>query len=210
MRLLRLLVHPPVTRRLVTLTLGLVAFGVSIALIVVADLGLDPWNVLHQGVAKHTPLTLGQATIATSFAVLLVWIPLREEPGLGTIGNAIVVGLVVDLTLAILPEAERLWVRVGSLILGIVGTGIASGLYIGAGLGSGPRDGLMTGFAQFGWPIRRIRTAIEATALLSGWLLGGSVGLGTVLFAVGIGPIVHVTLPFFAIGPVDRKGPNDP
>lgn len=210
MSVLRTLVHPPVTRRLLTLTLGLVAFGVSIALIVVADLGLDPWTVFHQGMAKHTPLTLGQATIATSFAVLAVWIPLREKPGLGTIGNAIVVGLVVDLTLALLPDAERIWIRIGSLVLGIIGTGIASGLYIGAGLGSGPRDGLMTGFAQFGWPIRRIRTAIEATALLSGWLLGGSVGIGTVLFAVGIGPIVHVALPLFAIGPVDRKGPNDP
>ncbi len=200
---LQRLAPPPTARRLLFLLLGLVLFGVSIGLIVLADLGADPWTVLHQGLANHIPLSLGQTTVAVSFAVLAIWIPLREKPGLGTIGNAVIVGLMVDVTLAVLPEIDQIGLRVGSLILGIVGTGIASGLYIGAGLGAGPRDGLMTGFARFGWPIRRIRTSIEATALAVGWLLGGSVGFGTLAFALLIGPIVHVTLPRFTIATID-------
>lgn len=197
------LAPPPSTRRLILLVVGLVMFGISIGLIVLADLGADPWTVFHQGLANHIPLSLGQTTVAVSFAVLLMWIPLKEKPGLGTLGNAVVVGLMVDVTLAVLPETDRLGLRIGSLAVGIVGTGIASGLYIGAGLGPGPRDGLMTGFARFGWPIRRIRTTIEAVALLVGWLLGGSVGFGTLAFALLIGPIVHVALPRFTIANID-------
>ncbi len=203
MSALQLLAPPPTARRLIFLVIGLVLFGISIGLIVLADLGADPWTVLHQGLANHIPLTLGQTTVAVSFAVLAVWIPLREKPGLGTIGNAVIVGLMVDVTLAVLPEIDRTGLQIVSLILGIVGTGIASGLYIGAGLGPGPRDGLMTGFARFGWPIRRIRTAIEAVALVVGWLLGGSVGFGTLAFALFIGPIVHVALPRFTIATID-------
>ncbi len=203
MSALEQLAPPPTARRLSFLLIGLVLFGISIGLIVLADLGADPWTVLHQGLAKHIPLTLGQTTVAVSFAVLAIWIPLREKPGLGTIGNAVIVGLMVDVTLAVLPEIDQTGLRIGSLILGIVGTGIASGLYIGAGLGAGPRDGLMTGFARLGWPIRRIRTSIEAIALGAGWLLGGSVGFGTLAFALLIGPIVHVTLPRFTIANID-------
>ncbi len=199
----RRLAAPPTGRRLVFLIVGLILFGISIGLIVLADLGADPWTVFHQGLANHIPLTLGQTTVAVSFAVLVLWIPLKEKPGLGTIGNAIVVGLMVDLTLAVLPKIDQMGLRIGSLILGIIGTGIASGLYIGAGLGPGPRDGLMTGFSRFGWPIRRIRTSIEAVALITGWLLGGSVGFGTLAFALFIGPIVHVTLPRFTIATID-------
>lgn len=203
MSALHRLAPPPTARRLTLLFVGLVLFGISIGLIVLADLGADPWTVLHQGLANHIPLTLGQTTVAVSFAVLAIWIPLKEKPGLGTIGNAVIVGLMVDATLAVLPDIHQMWLRVGSLLLGIVGTGIASGLYIGAGLGPGPRDGLMTGFASFGWPIRRIRTSIEATALAIGWLLGGSVGFGTLAFALLIGPIVHVALPRFTIASID-------
>ena len=196
---LRALVPSPIRRRLILLSVGLTLFGISIAFIVVANLGADPWTVFHQGLAAQLPLTLGTATVVVSFAVLLLWVPLKQRPGLGTIGNAIVVGLVADLTLAVLPDFERLGPRVASLVAGVVGLGVASGLYIGAGLGPGPRDGLMTGFAEFGWPIRWIRTGIEASVLVLGWLLGGNVGWGTLFFALSIGPIVHLTLPVFAL-----------
>lgn len=199
------LVEAPVVRRLVSLAFGLWLFGLGVALIVAADLGADPWTVLHEGISLHTPLSLGSATVAVSFVVLLFWIPLRQRVGIGTVGNAVAVGLVMDLVLYLLPDIEQLALRVLSLLLGVVVVGIASGFYIGAGLGPGPRDGLMTGLARFGWPVRRIRTLIELSALLIGVLFGGTVGIGTVVFAVGIGPIVHVTLPLLAIPPSETS-----
>lgn len=195
----QLAVPPPVPKRLANLGFGLAAFGVGVACIVRADLGVDPWTVLAEGVALHSPLSLGVATVCISFVVLLIWIPLRQRPGLGTLGNAVVVGLVVDVVLAMVPELETMVLRVLALLVGVVIVGIGSGFYIGAALGPGPRDGLMTGFAQYGWPIRRVRTSVEAAALALGWSLGGTVGVGTLFFAVAIGPVVQVTLPMFAL-----------
>jgi uncharacterized membrane protein YczE len=204
---LRLAVPRPAVRRLAQLYAGLVLFGVSVALLVSARLGLDPWDVFHQGLAKRAGLPIGSVVIAVSVAVLLLWIPLRQRPGIGTVSNVIVVGLVVDAVLPLLPQPRELTVRAGFLAAGILINGVATGLYIGAGLGPGPRDGLMTGLAGRGWPIHRVRTLIEAAVLAVGWLLGGTVGIGTLLYAVSIGPLAHVFIPRFAIdGP---KGDHD-
>lgn len=170
---------------------GLVLFGVGIALMVRADLGLAPWDVLHQGVAERTGVAIGNVTILTGVVVLLLWIPIRERPGLGTVLNVLVIGLVVDATLAVVDAPEALWQRVGFLAVGTFAFGPGSGLYIGAGLGPGPRDGLMTGLARRGWSVRVVRTGIELTALAVGALLGGRVGLGTIAFALTVGPNVH-------------------
>ncbi|MFG2087700.1 YitT family protein [Spirillospora sp. NPDC048824] len=178
-------------RRLGGLYAGLVLFGVSIGLMVRAGLGLDPWDVLHQGLAGRTGLPLGWIVNLTAVLVLLLWFPLRQPPGLGTVSNVIVVGLAVDATLAAVAEPHHLGWRVAFLVTAIVGNGAATGLYIGAGLGPGPRDGLMTGLAARGHSIRVMRTAIEATVLVLGWLLGGTVGIGTVLYAVSIGPLAQ-------------------
>lgn len=193
------LLPPPAVRRLGTLAVGLVLFGFSLALMVRADLGLSPWDVFHQGLARTLDQRLGSMVIATSLVVLLLWIPLRQRPGIGTIGNAVVVGLVLEASTAVLPQFDALVGRVGLLAAGIGLNAVATGLYIGAGLGPGPRDGLMTGLAARWWSIRSVRTAIEVTVLASGWLLGGSVGVGTVLFAFSIGPLVQVALRFLTI-----------
>ncbi len=181
--------------RLIHLYGGLVLFGVSIALMLDAGLGLSPWDVLHQGLAERSGLRFGWIVIGVSAVVLLLWIPLRERPGIGTISNVVVVGLAADAAAALLPEPEHLAVRAAFLAAGIVGNGVATALYVGAGLGPGPRDGLMTGLAKRGHSIRVVRTSIELTVLTAGWLLGGTVGIGTVLYAVSIGPIIHVLLP---------------
>ena len=187
-------------RRLVQLFVGLVLFGVAIALLVRAQLGLDPWDVLHQGLGLVTGLSIGTMSILVSLVVLLLWIPLRQRPGFGTLCNAVVVGLSVDGALALLPVLRALAWRIPSLVAGIVLLGLASALYIGAGFGPGARDGLMTGLHARGvGSIRLMRTLVEVTALAVGWLLGGSVGIGTVLFAVAIGPIVQLFLPVFTI-----------
>jgi len=178
-------------RRVPRVLLGLTSFGMGIALMVRADLGLAPWDVLHQGVAKGTGISIGTVTILTGMVVLLLWIPIRERPGLGTVLNVLVIGLVVDATLAFVDAPEAMWQRVGLLLLGVYLFGPGSGWYIGAGLGPGPRDGLMTGIARRGHPLRVVRTGIELTVLALGALLGGSVGIGTVLFAVAVGPNVH-------------------
>jgi len=170
---------------------GLVLFGVGIALMVRADLGLAPWDVLHQGVAERTGVPIGTVTILTGVAVLLLWIPIRERPGLGTLLNVLVIGLVVDATLAIVDAPTNMLLRVAFLALGIFVFGPGSGLYIGAGLGPGPRDGLMTGLARRGRSVRVVRTVIELTALAAGAALGGGVGIGTVAFALVVGPNVH-------------------
>jgi uncharacterized membrane protein YczE len=178
-------------RRVPRVLLGLVFFGMGIALMVRADLGLAPWDVLHQGVAERTGISIGTVTILTGMVVLLLWIPIRERPGLGTILNVVVIGLVVDATLAVVDAPEAMWQRIGLLVLGVYLFGPGSGWYIGAGLGPGPRDGLMTGIARRGHSLRVVRTGIELTVLVLGFLLGGSVGAGTVIFALAVGPNVH-------------------
>lgn len=194
------------TRRLIQLFSGLVLYGLSIALIVRADLGLDPWDVLNQGVferfARPAGISFGLVVNLIGLAVLLLWIPLRQRPGVGTVANVLVIGTVANVGLDWIPTDLDLSLRAGLLIAGIVLNGVASGAYIGAGLGPGPRDGLMTGIvARTGWPVKWVRTAIELSVIAVGWLLGGSVGLGTVLYAVTIGPLVHVFLPLFTIRP---------
>lgn len=191
-------------RRLIQLFAGLVLYGLSIALIVRGDLGLDPWDVLNQGVferfAGPAGISFGLVVNLIGLAVLLLWIPLRQKPGIGTVANVVVIGTVANVFLGWIP-ADMGWpVRVGLLLSGIVLNGVASGAYIGAGLGPGPRDGLMTGIVRrTGWPVKWVRTAIEIAVVVVGFALGGSVGLGTVLYAVSIGPLVHVFLPMFTI-----------
>jgi len=177
---------------------GLAFFGFSLGLVVRADLGLAPWDVFHQGVSQQIGWSLGTVIVATSFAVVLLWIPIRERPGIGTLANAVLVGVWVDLSLWILPESlSSMTLRIGFLVVGIFVNGVATGFYIGARFGSGPRDGLMTGLAARGYSVRVVRTIIEAIVLVSGFILGGSIGIGTVLFAVAIGPIAHQAIPFF-------------
>jgi uncharacterized membrane protein YczE len=188
------------SRRLPQLYVGLGAYGVSLALMVRGDFGLAPWDVLHSGLTRHLPLTLGQALIATSFVVLLAWIPLREMPGLGTISNALVVGLAADATLALLDRPGPIAVRVGLMVGGVLLCGVASALYIGAQLGRGPRDGLMTGLARrTGGSLRLVRTGLEVAVVLLGLLLGGALGPGTVLYALAIGPLTQLMLPAFTV-----------
>lgn len=181
--------------RLIQLVAGLILFGVSLALLVWSDLGLDPWDVLHQGLANRSGIPIGTVTILVGAVVLVLWVPLGQRPGIGTIANVILVGLALDGTLALAPAPTDLGVRWVCLVAGILLNGIATGAYIGAALGPGPRDGLMVGIANRGHSLRAVRTAIELTVLGVGWLLGGTVGVGTVLFAITIGPIVHVTIP---------------
>jgi uncharacterized membrane protein YczE len=186
--------------RLVQLLIGLVAFGTSEALLVRADLGLDPWDVFHQGLSRQTDLSIGSWSIVVGAVVLLLWVPLRMRPGIGTVCNVVIIGLSLDAVLRILPVPQLLSVRWAYLVGGIVLCGVATGAYIGAALGPGPRDGLMVGLAGRGHSIRVVRTAIELTVLVTGFLLGGTVGIGTVLFAVSIGPIAHVTIPALSHG----------
>ncbi|MFI6980317.1 YitT family protein [Embleya sp. NPDC050154] len=190
--------------RLIRLFLGLALFGVGIALMVRARLGLDAWNVLHEGVAERTGLPFGQVVIGTAVLVLLLWIPLRQRPGFGTIANVVVVGLVVDGVLWLLPAPENLPLRAALLAAAIVLTALATGLYIGAGLGPGPRDGLMTGWATRGHSIRLGRTVIEVTVLGTGVLLGGTVGVGTIVFTLAIGPLAHWFLPRLTPKPASK------
>lgn len=177
------------------LLIGLCGYGVSMAMMVRAGLGLDPWDVFHQGLTRHTPLSLGMASAVVGVVVLLAWIPLRNRPGIGTILNVIVLAVTVDATLAVLPAPSALPASIAMLLGGVVLNAISTVLYIGAGLGPGPRDGLMTGLvARTGLSVRLVRTAIEATVLAVGWLLGGTVGVGTVVYAFGIGPLVQLFL----------------
>ncbi|MGQ0434425.1 MAG: membrane protein YczE [Microthrixaceae bacterium] len=181
-------------RRIPRLMVGLVMFGLGVALMVRSDLGLSPWDVLHQGVAKRTGLGIGTVTILTGFVVLFFWLPLRERLGIGTVLNVIVIGVVANVALGVLEQPDQLWLRVAFLAVGIFVFGPGSGFYIGAGLGAGPRDGLMTGIARRGRPVRVVRTVLELTALAGGAALGGTVGIGTVAFALTIGPNVHFFL----------------
>lgn len=190
-------------KRIFQLVWGLALYGVALALMVRSDLGLMPWDVFHQGVSDRTGYSFGTVVIVTGILILATWIPMRQRPGIGTIGNIFIIGVVIDIVLWLLPPVTGLPLRWAMLVLGLLMSGIAAGAYIGAGLGPGPRDGLMTGIVdRTGWSIRTVRTSIEVAALGTGWLLGGTVGLGTILYAVLIGPMVHVTLPFFTIAPV--------
>lgn len=191
----------PSWRRGVQLILGLVAFGVSLAFLVRSELGLDPWDVFHQGLARTVGLPIGTTTIVVGAFVLLLWLPLRQRPGVGTVANVILVGISLDATLALLPIVPDAAARWGLLIAGIGLNGLATGAYIGAGLGPGPRDGLMVGIAARGHSIRLVRTTIEVAVLVAGFFLGGTVGVGTVLYALTIGPIAHVTIPAFSARP---------
>ncbi|MFE8017802.1 YitT family protein [Streptomyces antibioticus] len=193
------------SRRLVQLYTGLALYGASSALLVEAGLGLEPWNVLHQGLAELTNLTIGAVSIVVGAAVLLLWIPLRQRPGLGTVSNVFVVGLAMDGALALLPEAHSLAVRVPLLVAGVVLNGAATGLYIAASFGPGPRDGLMTGLhRRTGRSIRLMRTAVEVTVVVTGFLLGGTIGVGTLLYAVSIGPLAQFFLRMFAVPTASR------
>ncbi|MGD9705266.1 MAG: YitT family protein [Acidimicrobiia bacterium] len=193
---------PELIRRLPRCLIGLAVFGVGIALVVRADLGLAPWDVFHQGVSERTGSSLGLVIILTGVALLALWIPLRQRVGIGTVLNALEIGVVVDLALAVVPETDAAALRWIYLAGGIGIIAIGSGLYIGSGLGSGPRDGLMVGLNErFGWSIRVSRTVVEIAALASGWALGGSVGIGTIVFALGIGPLAHLTLIWFRVAP---------
>lgn len=190
----------PAARRLVHLYAGLALYGASAALQLRAGLGLDPWDVFHQGVSRHMGLSIGTVSIAVGAAVLVLWWPLRQRPGLGTVSNVFVVGLSLDAALRVLPAAHGLLAQVPLLVAGIVLNGAATGLYISAGLGPGPRDGLMTGVhRRTGRSIRLVRTALEVTVLVTGCLLGGSAGLGTVAYALAIGPLAQLFLRLFAL-----------
>ncbi len=183
-------------RRLLVLALGLTAYGATLALIIRAGLGNSPWDVLHQGVARHTPLSIGTVIIVVSVVVLLLWLPLRQVPGLGTVANALWVGVSADVTLALVPAPEHLVAQVPMLVVGVLGNAVATAVYIGAGLGPGTRDGLMTGLhRRTGVSVRLVRTGIEVSVVVIGVLLGGRFGIGTVLYAVAIGPLVQVLLP---------------
>ena len=182
-------------RRLPRLLPGLVLCGLGIASMVAADLGLGPWDVLHQGLSRLTGIPIGTVGILIGLLVLLLWLPLGERPGLGTLLNVVVIGVVIDLTLLVLATPPQLWLRIVMMLAGPVLFAVGSGLYIGAGLGPGPRDGVMTGLARRGIPVGLARAGIEVTVLVGGWLLGGTAGVGTVVFALGIGPLVHLVLP---------------
>lgn len=191
---------PRLGRRSAQLALGLWLYGVSLAMMVESHLGLDPWDVLHDGIAKRLPLSFGTVVIITGALVLLLWVPLRQMPGLGTVSNVVVIGLASDATLAVLDQPATLGGRAALLLSGVLLNAVAGGLYIGAQLGPGPRDGLMTGLVRrTGWSVRVVRTSIEVGVLAVGFLLGGTVGVGTVVYALSIGPLLQVFLPRLAV-----------
>lgn len=188
------------TRRLPRLLFGLLLFGWGVALMVVADLGLSPWEVFHQGISVRTGIPLGTVGIITGIIVLLMWIPLSERIGIGTVLNVILIGVVIDVTLLVLPvSVSSMWIRWMLLLVGVMLIAVGTGFYIGAGLGPGPRDGLMTGLGRKGFPIGAARFGIEISVLGIGYLLGGTVGVGTVVFAIAIGPMVAILLPRLTI-----------
>lgn len=188
------------TRRLIQLFVGLALYGMSVGLMVRSGLGVNPWDVFHQGLSARTGLGLGTIIIIIGAAVLLLWIPLRQRPGIGTISNVFLIGIWTDISLWLIPAVESLPLAWGMLVAGILLNGVAGGAYIGAGLGPGPRDGLMTGLVRrTGGSVRLVRTGIELVVVGTGWILGGTLGLGTALYAIAIGPIVHHMLPIFTI-----------
>lgn len=194
-------------RRLAQLVGGLVLYGVSDSMLLLAGLGVDPWDVLQQGLSRRLGLGVGTWSVIVGAVVLLLWVPLRQRPGVGTLANVAVIGSTVDLAMWAVPAPHGLVLRSATMLAGIALNGIATGAYIGAGLGPGPRDGLMTGLAARGHSIRVVRAAIELTVLASGWLLGGTVGIGTLAYAVAIGPLAHVFIPLLAISPFTDQQP---
>ncbi len=197
-------VHP--VRRWSQLLVGLVLYGVAIGLMISANVGLDPWTVFAQGWSRTVGIPIGIMTVLIGIGVLLLWIPLKQRPGIGTVLNVIVIGPVIDLTLLVVDTPDALVARWVVFIGGLALLALATGLYIGAGFGPGPRDGLMTGAnARFGWPVWAVRTGVEVTVLATGWMLGGTVGLGTVAFALLIGPMVGVTLPRLRLPEAPRR-----
>jgi uncharacterized membrane protein YczE len=185
--------------RLINLYVGLLAYGVSMALMLESQLGNMPWDVFHQGLARVTGLSIGAVSIVVGALVLLLWIPLRQRPGLGTVSNVVVIGLAVDGALRLLPTPGPLWERGLFLAAGVLLNAVATGLYVGARLGPGPRDGLMTGLAARGHSIRLVRTSIEVSVVVIGFLLGGTLGVGTIIYALAIGPLVQVALPLLSV-----------
>ena len=179
--------------------IGLAIFAIGISLQMNANIGARPWDVFHQGVAKQTDISIGKIIVITGFTLLLLWIPLRQKPGLGTILNALEIGLIADVALEIIPEPNNIFIRIVMVIVGIITVAVGTGLYIGSALGPGPRDGLMTGLAQRGIPIRIGRTAVEVTVMIIGYALGGQVGVATFAFAFGVGPLVQFFLPRLAV-----------
>ncbi|MCD1284729.1 MAG: YczE/YyaS/YitT family protein [Brevibacterium sp.] len=198
-------------RRLPQLLIGLYLYGASMAMMVTSGLGMMPWDVLHSGILRHIPLSFGTIVTIASFLVLLIWIPLRQQPGIGTVLNALLIGPSLDLTRLFLPQPEELGWNIALLVGGIVLNGTASAMYIGSQFGPGPRDGLMTGLARVtGRSIRLVRTLIEITVVAAGWLLGGVFGIGTVLYAFGIGPITQALLPTFTVELRSRRATEKP
>lgn len=191
-------------RRMLQLQLGLVLYGISDGMILMSGLGANPWDVFHQGLAEHIGLPVGTTVILVGAVVMLAWIPIRQKPGFGTLSNVVVVGLAMDGAMAWMPTPHAWWLRWGEMLAGIVLNGVATGAYIGAGMGPGPRDGVMTGYAARGHSIRLVRTSMEITVLSAGWLLGGTVGIGTAAYALLIGPLAHRFIPLLAIRP--KKG----
>ncbi|MCD9198538.1 membrane protein YczE [Aeromicrobium wangtongii] len=190
------------TGRLVQLVTGLFLYGFTMAMILESTLGLDPWDVLHEGLTHHVGLTFGQVVIAVGAVVLLLWVPLRQVPGIGTVLNVIVVGLAADVGIAVIARPDELWLRIALLVGGVVGNGFAGALYIGAALGSGPRDGLWLGLVRrTGRSVRLWRTVVEVTVVVLGFALGGTVGVGTVVYALTIGPLVQLFLRWTQFGP---------
>ncbi|AYF99451.1 hypothetical protein D7I47_05155 [Protaetiibacter intestinalis] len=188
------------TRRIGQLLVGLFLYGIAIAMMVRAGIGVGPWDVLTQGLVAQTGISFGVIVVAVGAVVLLLWIPIRQRPGVGTVLNILLIGPAADLGLAWIPQQHEWWTQGLLFAAGLALLAVATGLYVGARLGPGPRDGLMTGIhARWGWPIWAVRTGIEVTVLVVGWLLGGQVGIGTVAFALLIGPMVGVTLPFFRV-----------
>jgi uncharacterized membrane protein YczE len=190
----------PLWARFLQLLGGLLLYGTSLALLVRSELGLDPWDVFHQGLSRQTDIAIGTWSILVGAVVLLLWVPLRQRPGIGTVCNVVLVGVSLNAVLEIVPATHDIATRWVYLLSGIALCGVATGAYIGAALGPGPRDGLMVGLANRGHSLRVVRTAIELAVLGAGFLLGGTVGVGTLLYAVGIGPIVHFTIPVFSRG----------
>jgi uncharacterized membrane protein YczE len=191
-------------RRVTQLYIGLLLYGLSAALQVRSGLGLDPWDVFHQGLSEHLGLAIGTVSIIVGAAVLLGWVPLRQRPGLGTVSNVVLIGVSMNASLMWLPHVHLVGWRITDMLAGVLLCGVATGMYIGANLGPGPRDGLMTGLARrTGRSIRLTRTALEVTVLATGWLLGGTVGVGTVVFAVTIGPLAQVFMPLFDVSAVE-------
>ena len=195
-------------RRCTQLLIGLLLYGITAAMTVLAGLGLDPWDVLHQGLSRTLGLGIGTWAIIASFVVLLAWWPLRRRPGVGTLANALIVGTVIDIVLSVVHPPHASWGRVALLAGGVAGNGLATGFYIGAGLGPGPRDGLSVGIAARGHSMRIVRTGVEGTVLAAGVLLGGTVGIGTIVYALAIGPITHYTIPALAVDRQVTGGPH--